>query len=110
MPVKKGNSIDFLTARDAYLLRKQRNLTHYRSLYGLIEFVEKRIHFTSSDGGCDTLVIVPAFTMELPPYDVIEMTDELLHHLTEHGYYVRRVGPNTIYVSWRNPTRVRDKR
>lgn len=107
MPVRKGNSVEFLSANDAHLLRKQRNLTHCRSLYGLIEFVEKHIHFKSSDGSYDTIVNIPPFSTDLPAYNVIELTDELELHFADQGYYVRRVGPRVLYLSWRYPRKAK---
>ena len=78
-------------------------MTHYRSLYGMIEYVEKRIHYASSDGQSDTIAEIPVFHTDLPTYNALEITNELAQHFTDMGYYVRKVSARKLYISWRYP-------
>lgn len=107
MPVRKGNKIDFLSAQDANELRKKHSLSRHRALYGLIEMVEKRIHFCASSGAPDMLFTVPLFVPDLPAYNPEEMSAELVKHFRRQNYYVRIVNATSMYVSWRNPVRER---
>jgi hypothetical protein len=105
MPVQKGSKIDFLTAKDAYDLRKRCSVTHLRTLYGLIEDVEKKIHVSASTSGYDLIYTVPLYMVDLPMYNPAEMRGELIKHFKRHGFYVRpieqaHVPRTSFYITW----------
>lgn len=108
MPVNKGSKYDFLTAADAYDLRKRFSVNHLRTVYGLIEDVEKRIHIASSTGGFDLIYTVPLYCTDLPVYNQLEMRQELMAHFRRHGFVTMPINQQgmpmtSFYISWVKP-------
>lgn len=105
MPVQKGQKLDFLSAADAYDIRKRCSVNHLKILYGLIEDVERKIHIAASTGSYDLIYTVPLYTSELPMYNQVEMRTELVNHFRRQGFLVMpinqpRVPPTSFYISW----------
>ena len=106
MPIKKGaNTIDFLTAGDAYDLRKRCSVNQLKTVYGMIEDVERKIHVSASCGGYDLVYTVPIYNVDLPLYDQATMRDDLVRHFKRHGFFVLPINqhgaPKTsFYISW----------
>lgn len=105
MPLQKGNQMNFLTAADAYNLRKKYSVNHLKTVFGLIEDVEKKIHIAASGGSYDLIYTVPLFTTELPLYDQSEMRNELVNHFRRHAFTVMPITQSNVpqtsfYISW----------
>jgi hypothetical protein len=108
MPFAKGTKYDFLTAGDAYDLRKRYSVNHLKTVYGLIEDVERRVHIAASTGGYDLVYTVPVYSSDLPVYNQMEMREELIKHFRRHGFMVmpinqRGVPMTSFYLSWTRP-------
>ena len=106
MPFRKGTKIDFLSAQDAYDLRKRCSTNRVKVLYGLIEDVEKRIYVASSGGGFDMIYTVPMYSTELPLYDRAEMRNELVDHFKRQKFLVLPINQKGVprvsfYISWK---------
>lgn len=105
MPLRKGSKLDFLTAFDAYDLRRRCSTNRIKVLYGLIEDVEKYIHITASNGGYDIIYTVPMYTTDLPLFDREEMRRELINHFRRQKFVVlpinqKHVPPASFYLNW----------
>jgi hypothetical protein len=107
MPLQKGDRIDFLSAADAYDLRKRCSVNHLKVLYGLIEDVERKIHIAASSGNYDIIYTVPLYSSELPMYNQHEMRNELVAHFRRQKFFVMpihqtRIPPTSFYINWKN--------
>lgn len=108
MPVHRGNKLTYLSAKDAYDLRKSHAVSEFRTIYGIIEDLEKRIHMSASTGSYDILYNIPLYMPNLPIYNAVELRPHVMDHFRRHGYKVLPINQHGIpqtafYVSWVQP-------
>lgn len=110
MPFRRGNNLCFLTAKDARDLSQTYTVSQYRTVYGLVEDTERRIHMAASAGAHDLLYDIPVYMNSLPMYNPLVIKPVLIDHFRRQGYVVIDDMPNMartqFYLNWGNRQRV----
>ena len=109
MPIKNNNNqLNYLSARDACELRKTHAMVQFRTVYGIIEDAERKIHMAASEGAFDMLYTIPVYMPNLPIYNAAELRPYVIDHFRQQEYKVLPVNvhgipPTSFYLNWAKP-------
>ena len=89
---------------DLYEKNMRRDLKQLSVFNKLLNRIHKRIQTTSKTKRYDlhTWFVVPTYLFGEPTYDQGECIAFLVTKLTDNGFHVKYIHPNTLYISWEN--------
>lgn len=89
---------------DLYERKHQKDLKQLSIFNKLLARIHKRVQYTSRQKHDEKHIwfIVPEFMFGEPVYDKGECVGYLVSKLTDNGFHVQYVHPNTLFVSWHN--------
>ena len=91
----------YLTAMAAMKIVERQAFPFQKTLDTLIRKVEYKIRIVATLKGFHTFWSVPLVYATVPAYDSVKMSTNIASHLRKNGFYVRIVGPTTLWISWK---------
>ena len=104
LTVDDEDNIGKINIDDLYYKKQQRDIKQLSIFNKILNRVQKRITFTSRNRLQDKHIwfTVPEYIFGEPIYDQGDCIGYLVKNLTDNGFEVRYVHPNTLFVSWAN--------
>jgi hypothetical protein len=89
---------------DLYEKNKQRDLRHLSIFNKILNRIHRRIKYTSRTKTNDKFVwfTVPEYIFGEPLYNNAECIAYIVAKLTDNGFRVQYVHPNTLFITWNN--------
>ena len=98
---------------DLYEKQYQRDIKSVSTFNKILNRIHKRITTTARNKRVDKHIwfVVPTYLFGEPNYDQSDCVAYVVSQLTDNGFHVRYVHPNTLFVSWETwvPSYVRNK-
>lgn len=98
---------------ELYEKSMKREIKHLSIFNKILNRIHKRITVTAKNKQHDKFVwfIIPTYIFGESTYDQGECIAHIIKELTNNGFYVKYLHPNTIFVSWENwiPSYVRSE-
>lgn len=98
---------------ELYEGKKRKDLKQLSVFNKILARIHKKIQFISKKKGADTYIWfnVPEYIFGEPLYDKGDCIGYLVAKLTENGFFIRYVHPNTLFISWHNfvPSYIRNE-
>lgn len=87
---------------DLYERQYQRSVKSVSTFNKILNRIHKRINTTAKNKRVDKHVwfVVPTYLFGEPNYDQSDCIAFVVAQLTDNGFHVRYVHPNTLFVSW----------
>ena len=93
-----------MDAFTAYEIADRKKYTEDRTFEDVVKYVEKKIATAATLGHRDTICSIPIYMPDTPAFDRSSMLEDIMHHLTNKGFYCRPCPSCTVYISWRYAT------
>ena len=95
------SSQKYLTAQAALKIVERQSFPVEKILDTLIRKVEYKIRIVATLKGFHTFWYVPFVYAAVPAYNSPRMCTHIAQHLRDNGFYVKPVGPVSLWISWK---------